>query len=126
MVPTPLSVGLTLCQSRIIEERTRNLTLVGTFLGFRASDFPFTPTPFHVVSSLIGGQGEGELGLTITHLETDDELFALYRRLTFPDRLTAVRVAFRLSTCVFPEAGTYVMTLLMDGEWVAQLRFEVS
>ena len=126
MIPQPLSIGLTLCHSVIIEEGTRNLTLVGTFLGFSATDFPCTPAPFYVLSSLNGGHGEGELGLTVTRLETDQEVFAIHRRLSFPDRLTAVRVRFRLRNCVFPDAGAYVMTLLMDGEWVTQRRFQVS
>ena len=126
MVPTPLSIGLTLCNSLIIEEGTRNLTHVGTFSGFRAADFPFRPAPSYVISTLIGGHGEGELGLTVTHLETDDELFALHRRLSFPDRLMQVIAVFRLGNCEFPEPGAYLMTLLMDGEWVAQRRFRVS
>ena len=126
MVSTPLSIGLTLCNSLIIEEGTRNLTHVGTFAGFRAADFPFRPAPFYVLSTLIGGHGEGELGLTVTHLETDDELFALHRRLSFPDWLMEVIAVFRLGNCEFPEPGAYLMTLLMDGEWVAQRRFRVS
>jgi hypothetical protein len=126
MVPTPLSIGLTLCDNLIIEERTRKLTLVGTFPGFRSSEFPCTPDPFYVSASLIGGQGEGELTLTVTQLETDDELFAIHRRISFSDRLAELRVAFRLRNCTFPEPGAYSMTLLMDGEWVAQRRFEVS
>ena len=87
MVPTPLSIGLTFCHSIIIEEGTRNLTLVGTFFGFRAVEFPFTPAPFQVIASLVGGHGEGELELAVTQLETDEELFAIHRRLSFPDRL---------------------------------------
>jgi hypothetical protein len=126
MVPPPLSIGLTFCHSIIIEEGTRNLTLIGSFFDFYADDFPFTPDPFYVVTSLVGGHGEGELELTITRLETDQEVFSVHRRLSFPDRLTAVRVVFRSRDCVFSDAGAYVMTLLMDGEWVTQRRFEVS
>ena len=126
MIPVPLSIGLTLCQSIIIEEGTRNLTLVGTFVNFRSADFPFGPAPFCVVSTLVGGHGEGELELAVTRLETDREVFALHRRLSFQDRLMEVKVVFRLVNCEFPEPGAYLMTLLMDGEWVAQRRFQVS
>ena len=64
--------------------------------------------------------------LTITRLEIDQEVFALQRRLSFRDRLTDVQVVIRLGNCEFPEPGAYLLTLLMDGEWVAQRRFEVS
>ncbi len=126
MVPTPLSIGLTLCQSIIIEEGTRNLTLVGSFYDFEASEFPFTPAPFRAIASLVGGNGEGELVLTITQLRTDDEVFAIHRRISFVDRFDEVCVMSRLTNCEFPEPGAYMMTLLVDGEWVAQRRFEVS
>lgn len=116
MFPTPLSIGLTICRSVIIEEGTRDLTIVGSFFGFLGTEFPFTPAPFRVISSLVGGHGEGELVLTITQLRTDDELFAIHRGISFVDRFTEVCVMFRFSNCEFPEPGAYMMTLLMDGE----------
>ena len=64
--------------------------------------------------------------LAVTRLETDREVFALHRRLSFQDRLVEVKAVFRLGNCEFPEPGAYLMTLLMDGEWVAQRRFQVS
>ena len=126
MIPPPLTVGLTLCHYVMVEERTKNVSLIGGFSKFRGRAFPFAPAPFCVYTSLIGGHDTGELELTVTSLETDEEVFALRRPLTFLDRLTPVRVLFRLNDCEFPVAGFYLMTLLMDGEWVAQLRFEVS
>jgi hypothetical protein len=126
MIPPPLSVGLTLCHYVMVEERTRNVSLIGGFSRFRGREFPFTPSPFYVYTSLTGGHETGELELTVTSLQTDEEVFALRRPLTFPDRLTKVSVLFRLNDCEFPAEGFYLMTLSMDGEWVAQLRFEVS
>jgi hypothetical protein len=64
--------------------------------------------------------------LTVTWLEADKEVFALRRRLRFPDRLTDVGVLFRIAGCVFPAPGTYLFTLLCDGEWVAHRRIHVQ
>jgi hypothetical protein len=126
MIPPPLTVGLTLCHYVMVEEGTKNVSLIGGFSKFRARKFPFTPSPFCVYTSLTGGHDTGELELAVTNLQTDEEVFALRRPLTFPDRLTKVSVLFRLNNCRFPAEGFYLMTLLMDGEWVAQLRFQVS
>ena len=62
MIPQPLSIGLTLCHSIIIEEGTRNLTLVGSFFGFRAIDFPFAPPRFAWSLRWSGVMGKGSWG----------------------------------------------------------------
>jgi hypothetical protein len=38
----------------------------------------------------------------------------------FQDRLKELRVLFRVTTCVFPEPGSYQVTLFLDGDWIAQ------
>ncbi len=42
MTPTPVAIGLTLCERVIVEEGTRNLTLVSTFISLQGEEFPFT------------------------------------------------------------------------------------
>jgi hypothetical protein len=121
-----LAIGLTLCHYVAFEEGTRNVTIAGSFLGFRGASFPFTPPPFCVFAPLIGGQGRGTVELSATRLQTDTEVFSLQRPLQFPDRFTEVRVLFRLANFVFPAPGVYLFTLLVDGEWMAQRRISVT
>lgn len=126
MVPAPMAVGLTVCHYVAFEEGTRNVTIAGSFLGFRGTNFPFTPSPFCVFAPLIGGQGRGVIELSVTRLQTDTEVFTLQRPIHFPDRFTEVRALFRLANFVFPAPGVYLFTLLVDGEWVAQRRIMVT
>jgi hypothetical protein len=125
MLPAPMAIGLTLCHYAAVEEGTRDVTLAGCFLTLRARAFPFRSAPFWVFASLVGGQGEGTVELAITRLETEEELFRVQRRFVFQDRLSELRILFRLSNCVFPAAGAYFFTLLFDGEWMAQRRIRV-
>jgi hypothetical protein len=125
MVPAPMAVGRTVCHYAAIEEGTRNVTLAGSFFELRASSFPFTAAPFCVFAPLIGAQGEGNVELVMTRLQTDQELFSVHRLLGFRDRLREIAVLFRLKNCVFPAAGVYLFTILVDGEWMAQPRLHV-
>lgn len=88
MVPCPVALALVLCEKVIVEEGTRNASLIGTFNHLHAGTFPFVPLPFCVVATLTGAQGEGEITLSVTRLETDEEVASLTRRVEFPDRFS--------------------------------------
>lgn len=45
MVPPPIARGLVVCESAVVEERTRNVSLINTFLGIRSNVFPTAPLP---------------------------------------------------------------------------------
>lgn len=126
MVPRPVALGLTICGKVIVEEGTRNVSLIDTFWLFQSPTFPYSPLPFYVFATLTGSQGEGELALTVTNLATDEEVPVLTQRIAFPDRFAEIRITFRLAEFIFPEAGDYVFTLLVDDDWVAQRRVSVQ
>jgi hypothetical protein len=125
MVPRPSAIGLTLCDYVIVEEGTKKSSLIRAFTGLRAQGFPWTPRPFCVFATLTDGLGEGVIELTLTRLETDEEVYTIRRSLRFPDRFMEVRAFFRLAECTFPASGAYVFSLLIDGEWVAHRRLRV-
>ena len=125
MVPRPIALNLTVCDYVIIEEGTRKVSLVGVFSGIRALTFPFFRPPFCVFVALTDGQGEAEVELTVTHVESDEEVYSFQRSVRFPDRFTEVRVLMRLAECPFPAPGSYMFTLLVDGEWIAHRRIHV-
>jgi hypothetical protein len=117
---------LTLCDQVIVKEGTRKVTFVGTFRRLQAAAFPFIPERFCVVSRLTGSQGEGELTLTLTNLETDEEVSLYSRRVMFPDRFAEGHVVVRLSECRFAAPGAYMFTLMVDGEWIAHRRVVIQ
>jgi hypothetical protein len=120
MVPTPVAVGLTFCEKLIVEEATRNLSMVNCFSQVRATSFPHLSAPFFVVAALTNSQGTGTIELALTRLETDELIQRWQYPIQFPDRFAVVRVRFRISDCSFPAPGRYQFTLLVDGEWAAQ------
>ena len=102
MNPPPVAVSLTLCEKFIVEERTRNVTLVSSFTKLIADDFPSRPERFAVAGVLTGGQGGATVDLVITRLETEDETYAIQRRIDFPGRLAEVQIVFHIRDCSFP------------------------
>jgi hypothetical protein len=126
MNPPVIALGLTLCEKVIVEERTRNTTIVSTFTKMFADEFPSPPERFALAAVLTGGQGEGTLDLVITRLDTDEETYSIRRQLRFPGRLAEVQVVFHLRDCSFPAPGQYDAILLVDGEWIARRKFSVQ
>jgi hypothetical protein len=124
MIPCPRAQGLTLCDYVMREERTLKVSLIGTFTGIRAGEFPFS-RPFCVFASLTDGLGEGMLELTITRLASDEEIVRLQRSIMFPNRFMDVQVLFRLNEVSFPEEGTYLFSLSVDDDTIAQRRVRV-
>ena len=125
MIPTPSAIGLTICDQILIEEGTRRISLIGVSGAIRLSDFPAVAPPFGVFSVLTGGRGDGTLALTITQVETDEEIYRWQHAIRFADRLANVHVVFRIRGCRFPAPGLYLVTLLVDSEWVAQRRIRI-
>jgi hypothetical protein len=126
MIPTPIALGLILCDYVIVEKETENLSFIGSFNTIQSADFPFIPLPFCAIAILTGGQGEATATLTVTELHTDEEVYSLHQNLNFPDRFTELRVLFHVTMCQFDAPGVYVFTLQVDGDWVAHRRIPVS
>ncbi len=126
MVPQPIALGLTLCQQVIVEEGTKNVSLINAFTVWKVAGLPSAPRPFCAVATLIDGEGDGTIEFAITREDTAALIFNIQRPIHFPDRLTEVRSLCRINGCSFPSAGLYSATLLVGGEWVTQRRFRVS
>jgi hypothetical protein len=121
----PVAIGLLLCDQAIYEEGTRNATLVNTFSTITVDGFPSLPISFTIFAMLTDGVGDVTISLTITHLESDEIVFQRAEQARFRDPFVEVRLRCRVQNFVVPAAGTYVVMILADGQWVAQRRLEV-
>ena len=126
MVPPPIALGLLLCEKVIVEEGTKNVTLVNTFTKLRVDGFPSLPQHFAVYAALTAGLGQATMVLAVTHLDTDQEVYSYQNTVSFPDRLAEVRVLIRVNGCSFPAPGKYQLMLLIDGKWVAHRHLQVA
>lgn len=121
----PVVVGLTVCRD-VSKDVTGDLTIFRSFTGMSTTSFPAQVTPFCVVVTLTDGEGDGRLELRITKL--DDPSFDVARvtiPLRFPNRLQHVDCVIRVTRCVLPSAGVYLVSLFLDDEWIAQRSLQV-
>jgi hypothetical protein len=125
MFPPPTALGLTLCEKVIIEEGTKNITLVNTFTKRVFKEFPSPPEPFFLVAALTGGMGDATIRWVANRLDTFEEITSQDRRANFPDRLLEAHLIFRINECSFPAPGRYQFTLLIDGDWIAHRQLNV-
>jgi hypothetical protein len=125
MIPPPVAIGLVVCERVIVEEATKNVSLISTFTRFVVRSFPFAPQRFDVFATLTDGLGPARIKLVITRLETDSVVFERDFAIRFPDRLAELRVRFQVGECSFPAPGIYLIALLVDGDLVAQRRLQL-
>jgi hypothetical protein len=88
-------------------------------------DFPSEPQRFAVVALLTDGFGEIALDVVIERLDNEDEVYRESQRVRFSDRVQEVRFLYRVTRCIFPEAGTYEVNLEAEGQVLARHRIMV-
>jgi hypothetical protein len=125
VIKQPVAVGLILCEQVIVEENTRNVTLVNCFTRVRVRDFPAEWQRLAVLAVLTDGLGEATVSLTVSRQDTLEEVFTQENQVRFADPLQEVRILFRLNRVSFPVPGPYQVTLLLDNELVAHRVIQV-
>jgi hypothetical protein len=124
MAKTPVAIGVFLCERVIVEEGTRNITLVNCFRERRVDQFPSEVAEFSLFALLTDGAGEMPLVVSIQRLDTLDEIYRLASTVKFasPLREYWCRPTIQKS---FPVPGHYQASLLANNEVIAQRAFAV-
>jgi len=126
MIQIPNAVGLILCEKAITEEGTKNVTLVNTFNRLDRPTFPALLRDFLVCGLLTDALGTMTLSLVITRLETLEELLTISGEVRFTNPIAERRLRIAVNRIEFPSPGRYQISLLANGEWVAQCVLQVN
>ena len=125
MLQRPIAVGLTLCRLAVVEERTHNVSLINSFTSIKAASIPGTLEPFYACALLTDGMGIAEVVLTVTQLETMEEVYSQRWQGHFSHPLQRLWLLFPIRECPVPALGRYQVTLNMDSDGIAESVFEV-
>jgi hypothetical protein len=120
MIQRPNAVGLMLCQQVIIEEKTRNVTLVNNFTRLQLRTFPSRGQQFVAHAMLTDGLGEVNFGLHVSRVDTLEEIALRSWRIRFTDPLRQVHVVVRLPNFSFPAPGRYAFSLEVEREEISE------
>lgn len=110
MAIVPTAQPLALCDYVIVEERTKKLSMIGTFWSIAVEDgFPTRPLPFSVVCMMTGGLGSHSIALKVRREVGLDleEIYSSTGKVEFRDRFQPVYYSMRFECLEFPEAGYY-------------------
>ena len=102
-----------------------NISLTGLFQALRFRRFPSPIHKFTVYAALYDGVGEGTMELEIERLETEEKIYALKRWITFPGRGMIVNYEIKVTRCVFPAPGQYLLTLRFDNQELTHRTLEI-
>ena len=122
----PVVLAFVLCEQYIVEEKTRNVTLVNCFSQRFVEQDPPEPLSFVALAQLSAGQGEMPMGLVIERMDTLQRVFERYGRVRFSEQLQESRFSARVVNCVLPILGPYQVLLFAEGELIALRKFHLS
>src|SRR5262245_20167615 len=126
MARTPVAVGLTLCDTVIVEAMTHKVSLIGCLTDMVVDELPGFAEPFSAVAFLSGAQGTIDLDLVIEEPITSAPVDVRHLRIYSPGPISVVYCHFRLKDVTFPRPGTYSFTLYGNGELIALRRARVT
>ena len=114
MVKLPEVFGLILCEQFRVDPKTHRVSLDGLFTSLRFSLFPSLPIQVTAYAALFDGRGEGEMRLTCTRLETEEEFYYHSKWSSFPTHGHTTHYTMTIQRMVFPAPGRYAFTLSFD------------
>ena len=86
MAQIPTVIGLQVCEKVIVEEGTKNVSLVSCHTILKVRRVPSEPRQFTVFAELIDGAGEVTLEVIVSRLENDQVMYRQARGLTVGNR----------------------------------------
>ncbi len=125
MVQLPIALALSICESVVVEERTRNVSLINCFTTRLVTVFPSPPQKMAAVAFFVDGFGDIGLKMVIEHVATGDIIYEEHHQMKFSDPLQESRAVFRFGDLVFPQPGKYDVSLIAEGEFIAHHSFHV-
>ena len=124
-VPPPtVPPCLLFCDGVIVEQGTAKTTLVGTYSGVAAEQFPSAPRDLHVYAQLTSFAGDAAVKLVCIRLDEPEpvEVYATEHVVRFRGKLVVEQIHFVWNQFQFPSPGPYAFQLLCQGVCIADRR----
>lgn len=111
MSRTPTTLGLLLCEQVVVEEGTRNVTLVNCFTRRQLSGDAPESLSFVIFTLLTNGQGTTPVEVAVHRMDDFEEVYRRDSSLNFAKPTQVVRCVVRVRDCPFPGPGVYQISL---------------
>ena len=114
MFKLPDVVGLIFCEQLKVDQKSHLVSLDGLFSALRFDVFPSRPIQVTMYAGLFDGRGEGEMRLTCTRLENEEDFFYHSRWCSFSMSGQTIHFTMTIRRLFFPAPGRYAFTLSFD------------
>jgi hypothetical protein len=121
MAQLPIARGLILCEQMIVDQNTRNVSLINCTSRWPVAHFPTRPQRFFVYSALTNGLGDYRTELRITNLADDAVIYRRRGKCRFSHPLGVLRFSLHVKECIFSEEGRYSVQILANDELIADM-----
>src|SRR5262249_40626878 len=111
----PAVLGLIFCERLEVVTSPARMSLVGLFDQVRVESFP-TVLSFTAYAGLYGGAGEGTIGLTMMHLETEEEVYRYRRWYALSGQGRFLNLEIRVRQWQVTAPGRFAANLRFDGQ----------
>ncbi len=125
-IEKPQARSLIVCDYLVVEEGSRNVSLVNCFCRKNFEQFPSRPIDLAVYCPLSNGFGQFPMTLRIERLSTLQLIYEHRSTPMFLDRLAEVRYYVKIKGLRFPAPGSYGASLRIEHDVLAETRFEVG
>jgi hypothetical protein len=115
----PFVRGIHLCDTLLVDEETKLVSLINCFSRRTAPFFPTPPMSFALYAMLLNGRGHVQLDLVIENRDTIEEVDRRSTTVFFQDPLRPLRFRSRYDGFSFQYPGDYELNLAADGETIA-------
>lgn len=122
----PIVLALILSDTVIREAGTNKLSLIGTFNGIFANNFPCTHPSLCVYIAITEGRGRVPCKLRMTSLQDNSNVFELPGQIDFGGPASVGELVFQLQQIRFPEPGVYSIEFWTGDELLASRKLNVQ
>lgn len=86
MIPTPVVLGLIVCEQVIVDGDSGNPSLINIFSQLPVQQFPSEPKSISIFATLTDTEGTGMMELICLELDSGEELFSYTSSLSIVNR----------------------------------------
>lgn len=123
MFELPVVRGVFLCENVIVEERSRNVSLINCFTRKLVDEFPSSPQRLVVYAVFANGLGTIPIELEVLDLDDGEVVYSQSVDITFTDPVQELRFVYRVHDLILPQSGSYEVTLTSSSEPLGRTRF---
>lgn len=121
----PVPVAFVICEQVIIDQETKNKTLVGTFNSIFAQSFPCAHPRMDLFVALTNGQGQATVRITCKNEETGALILDGSLAGEFPNPLDVVEFVLKIRGMPFPNSGSYLFEVMVNGFPITERRLSL-